>query len=84
MIFLAGNNCVFSYNHVDHVCYEVSDSGAFYTGRNWIDRGNVIANNTFSNITWDETIVLGSPSIQAIYLDDQVKNSVLLLIPSHF
>ncbi|XP_065842378.1 uncharacterized protein [Oscarella lobularis] len=67
-----GNNCVFSYNHVDHVCYEVSDSGAFYTGRNWIDRGNVIANNTFSNITWDETIVLGSPSIQAIYLDDQM------------
>eukprot|EP00118_Oscarella_pearsei_P002836 m.11847 g.11847 ORF g.11847 m.11847 type:complete len:635 (+) comp23645_c0_seq2:250-2154(+) len=67
-----GNNCNFTYNYINHACYEVSDSGAFYTGRNWIDRGNVIAHNMFSNIRWDETIVLGSPSIQAIYLDDQM------------
>ncbi len=33
LIFLfKGNNHIFEYNYIHDVCYEVSDSGAFYTG----------------------------------------------------
>ena len=50
----------------------MTDSGAFYTGRSWIDRGNVIKHSVFSHIVTTEKVYLGSPSVQAIYLDDQV------------
>ena len=67
-----GNDCLFENNTIDTLCYETSDSGAFYTGRNWIDRGNIIRGNTFKNVFNTEKIHLGAPSVQAIYLDDQV------------
>jgi len=67
-----GNNCHFEGNRLRNLCYEVSDSGAFYTGRSWIDRGNVLRQNTFENIYNIEPIVLGWPSVQAVYLDDQM------------
>ena len=68
-----GNDCIFEYNALSNLCYEVTDSGAFYSGRSWIDRGNVIRYSNFSNIQTTEKIYLGSPSVQAIYLDDQVR-----------
>jgi len=67
-----GNNCIFEYNSLSGLCYEVTDSGGFYTGRSWIDRGNTIRHSQFSNIRTTEKTSLGSPSVQAIYLDDQV------------
>jgi len=67
-----GNNCVFKGNHFKDLCYEVSDSGAFYTGRSWIDRGNVLRDSTFENIFMREPVHLGWPSVQAVYLDDQM------------
>ena len=54
------------------LCYEVTDSGAFYSGRSWIDRGNIIQHSVFSRIVTTEKVYLGYPSVQAIYLDDQV------------
>ena len=69
---IAGNDCVFENNTLDTLCYESSDSGAFYSGRSWIDRGNIIRGNTFKNILNTEKTHLGYPSVQAIYLDDQV------------
>jgi len=50
----------------------VSDSGAFYTGRSWIDRGNILRDNVFENIFMREPIHLGWPSVQGVYLDDQM------------
>jgi hypothetical protein len=50
----------------------VSDSGSFYSGRNWIDRGNVIRGNTFRHMRVTEVPVLGAMSVQAIYFDDQI------------
>ena len=77
----AGNDCRFEYNSLSDLCYEVTDSGAFYTGRSWIDRGNVILHSTFKNIVTTEKVYLGSPSVQAIYLDDQA-NYTSLKVPS--
>lgn len=68
-----GNDCLFEGNRISKLCYETSDSGGFYTGRSWIDRGNIIMGNIFSDIYNTETTHLGSPSVQAIYLDDQVR-----------
>jgi len=73
-----GNNHIFEYNVVFNVCSEVSDSGAFYTGRSWINRGNIIQNSLFENIQMLEPIRLGSPSVQAIYLDDQMSGWLMV------
>lgn len=58
-------------NVFDTLCYEATDSGAFYCGRSWTNRGLVLRNNSFTNIRNHETPTLGYPSVQAIYLDDQ-------------
>ena len=72
LLYASGNDCLFTGNYIHDLCYEVTDSGAFYSGRSWISGGNVVANNVFSNIFTKEKVYLGSPSVQAIYLDDQV------------
>jgi len=72
VVSLLGNDCLFEYNTISGLCYEATDTGAFYTGRNWIDRGNIIRHSTFENIRMTEKTVLGAMSVQAIYLDDQV------------
>lgn len=72
-----GTNMTFSGNTLDTCAYESSDVGAFYTcgqGGNafWNGRGGKIFNNTFKNIrNLDGTGVQG-PSVQALYLDDEM------------
>jgi hypothetical protein len=61
-IDLAGNDHVIEYNDISHVGLETHDAGAFYMGRNWTQRGNVIRYNYFHD--------LGSGDFQAVYLDD--------------
>jgi len=61
-IGLAGNEHVVESNEVHHVCMETHDCGAFYMGRDWSQRGNVIRFNHFHD--------LGHGDVQAIYLDD--------------
>ena len=70
---VTGNDCIFEYIHIANLCYEATDTGAFYTGRSWIDRGNIVRFSLFENIRMTEKTVLGAMSVQAIYLDDQVK-----------
>eukprot|EP00730_Choanoeca_flexa_P006890 TRINITY_DN12243_c3_g1_i2.p1 TRINITY_DN12243_c3_g1~~TRINITY_DN12243_c3_g1_i2.p1 ORF type:complete len:691 (+),score=157.02 TRINITY_DN12243_c3_g1_i2:1492-3564(+) len=67
-----GNNNLFEYNHIHDMCYEVDDSGAFYTGRQWTQRGNVVRYNRFESIRTRVPIYLGSPAVQGLYLDDQM------------
>jgi parallel beta-helix repeat protein len=58
-ILLSGNEHVIAYNDIHHVCWESSDSGALYAGRDWTARGNVIAYNKFHDIEgW--TLVSGA------------------------
>ena len=61
-IILEGNDHVIEYNEIYHVCTETSDAGAFYMGRDFSQRGNIIRYNFFHDI--------GPGDTQAIYLDD--------------
>jgi hypothetical protein len=64
-IFVGGNDHVFEFNEVHHVCTETDDCGALYKGRNPSCRGNLIRFNY-----WHD---LGSPmghGNAAIYFDD--------------
>eukprot|EP00039_Didymoeca_costata_P009071 m.120145 g.120145 ORF g.120145 m.120145 type:complete len:652 (+) comp14348_c0_seq2:16-1971(+) len=76
MQICGGNDNVFEHNTISDVAYECDDTGAFYTcGQDstaWINRGNVLRNNTFIRIRMTEKTELGFPSVQAIYLDDQM------------
>lgn len=71
-----GNDCIFESNVIEHTNYECDDSGSFYTcgqqGTAFINRGNVLRNNTFRRIRQEDKTFLGYPSVQAIYLDDQM------------
>ncbi len=66
----AGSQCVFDSNVLDSCVYECADCGAFYTsgvdGMAWVNRGNVLTNNTFTNI--------GSIGV---YLDDQMSGDTI-------
>ena len=64
-VFVGGNDHVFEFNEVHHVCTETDDCGALYKGRNPSCRGNVIRFNYWHDI--------GSPmghGNAAIYFDD--------------
>jgi len=64
-IGINGNDHLFEYNVVHHVCTETDDCGACYKGRNPSCRGNIIRYNFWHNI--------GSPmghGNAAIYFDD--------------
>ncbi|MCC6798151.1 MAG: right-handed parallel beta-helix repeat-containing protein [Candidatus Hydrogenedentes bacterium] len=61
-IGLGGNDHIIEYNEVHHVCMETHDAGAFYMGRDWTQRGNVVRYNFMHE--------MGNGDVQAIYLDD--------------
>jgi hypothetical protein len=64
-IGVGGNDHVFEYNVVHHVCLETDDCGAFYKGRNPSCRGNLVRYNYWHHI--------GSPmghGNAAVYFDD--------------
>ncbi|MCE5240209.1 right-handed parallel beta-helix repeat-containing protein [bacterium] len=60
-----GNDHIFEYNIVHHICTETDDCGAYYKGRNPSCRGNIVRYNFWHNI--------GSPmghGNAAVYFDD--------------
>jgi len=72
----SGLNTLFEHNTIENMAYEVDDAGAFYTGRSWVERGNVLQHNTFRSIRTRVPVFLGAPSVQAIYLDDQMSGYI--------
>jgi hypothetical protein len=66
-ILFKGNEHVMEYNDVHDVCQETDDAGAFYTGRDWTLRGNVIQFNHFHSIGDTKHDSLGT---HQVYLDD--------------
>lgn len=50
-------------------------------GTAFINRGNVLRNNTFRKIRMQSHTNLGYPSVQAIYLDDQMAGWQVRLAP---
>ncbi|MDZ4858078.1 MAG: right-handed parallel beta-helix repeat-containing protein [Candidatus Hydrogenedentes bacterium] len=61
-IGLSGNDHLIEYNEVHHVCMETHDAGAFYMGRDWTQRGNIVRYNFMHQ--------MGHGDVQAVYLDD--------------
>jgi hypothetical protein len=65
-IGLSGNEHVIEFNEIHTVCMDTDDAGAFYMGRDWTWRGNVVRHNYFHNIgAYD-----GKVGVQSVYLDD--------------
>jgi len=52
--------------------YECIDAGAFYVGRSWAQRGNVVRFNVFHTVRPTERLAQRSCSQNALYLDDQM------------
>ncbi len=71
-IQLNGNEHVIEFNEIHHVCLETGDVGAFYMGRDWTERGNVVRHNFFHHLGG---MGLGS---MAVYLDDCASGTTVL------
>jgi hypothetical protein len=63
-VFFLGNDHILEFNEVYRVCTETGDAGAFYIGRDWTQRGNVVRYNYFHDLTATMQAVV------AVYLDD--------------
>ena len=59
-----GAYTVIEYNEVSNVCYETSDCGALYAGRNFVSYGSVVRCNYIHDIGESGNLCVG------IYLDD--------------
>jgi len=73
-----GNDCEFRANYVHDVCYESTDSGAWYAGRSWVRRGNILVDNIFENVQVREAPELGYPAINCVYLDDELSGQFII------
>ncbi len=69
-ILLSGNDHRIEYNEIHHVCQETGDAGAFYMGRDWTMRGNIIRYNYFHDIGGSTGVKGEFHDAMAIYLDD--------------
>ncbi len=83
----SGNDNIISYNNIGNVCYDTTDSGAIYIGRNYTFGGNRIEYNYIHDMEAHITGTLGASeallSTAAIYLDDlasgiTVQNNILV------
>lgn len=72
-IGLNGNDHVIEFNEVHTVCMDTDDAGAFYMGRDWTWRGNVIRYNYFHHIGRFK----GGVGVQSVYLDDWASGSTV-------
>ena len=70
-IFVNGNDCEIEFNDVHDVCRETGDAGAFYMGRDWAQRGNVVRYNRFHDLRAGAMPgQSGFTEVMAVYLDD--------------
>lgn len=65
-IGINGNEHLIEFNEIHHVCMDTDDAGAFYMGRDWTARGNVIRHNWFHHVGRYKDRF----GVQAVYLDD--------------
>lgn len=68
-ILMGGNEHLVEFNEIHHVCTDTGDAGAFYIGRDWTMRGNIVRFNYFHDLEGvrDEK---GFHDVMAVYLDD--------------
>ena len=66
-ILYGGNEHLLEGNEVYRVVMETGDAGAFYTGRDWTSRGNVLRNNFVHDLGGGEA---GHVNTMGFYFDD--------------
>src|SRR5207245_799709 len=78
-ILLHGNDHLVEFNEVHDVCLETEDAGAFYMGRDYTERGNVIRFNYFHDIGRTVATPQGPrhTDTNAIYLDDGASGALV-------
>ena len=64
-VLFYGNEHVLEYNEIHDIAQETGDVGAFYIGRDWTARGNIIRYNYFHHLHGP-----GLHGVRAVYLDD--------------
>jgi len=72
-----GNEHILELNEVYQVCTDTGDAGAFYIGRDWTQRGNVIRHNYFHDLAATLEGQQGFNGVMAVYLDDQASGSTV-------
>jgi hypothetical protein len=69
-IWLHGNDHILEYNEIYRVCLETNDAGAFYMGRDFTERGNVVRYNYFHDLGAGDLV-------QSVYLDDCASGTLM-------
>ncbi len=64
-VLFGGNEHILEFNEIHDIAKETGDVGAFYIGRNWTCRGNIIRYNYFHHLFGP-----GLHGVRAVYLDD--------------
>ncbi len=64
-VSFSGNENILEFNEIHDIALETGDVGAFYIGRNWTTRGNVVRHNFFHHLHGP-----GLHGVMAVYLDD--------------
>ena len=72
-VLFEGNDNILEFNEVSYIAKETGDVGAFYIGRDWTQRGNVIRYNYFHHLYGP-----GQCGVNAIYLDDAASGTTIL------
>lgn len=70
-----GNNHIVEYNEIHNVIQESGDAGAYYVGRDWTQRGNILRYNYLHHIKGQgKKLKNGEGDLggMGIYLDDQI------------
>lgn len=70
-VFFLGNDHVLEFNEIYRVCTETGDAGAFYTGRDWSQRGSIVRHNYFHDLRATLQDDRSFSAIMGVYLDDQ-------------
>ncbi|MDR1102406.1 MAG: right-handed parallel beta-helix repeat-containing protein [Tannerella sp.] len=71
-VSFSGNDHCLEYNEVYDIAQETGDVGAFYIGRDWTERGNLIRHNYFHHLFGP-----GLYGVNAVYLDDFASGSTI-------
>jgi len=69
-ILLGGNDHRIEFNEIFRVCTQTGDAGAFYMGRDFTERGNLVRFNLFRDIAQSIGQRDAFVEVMAVYLDD--------------
>ena len=75
-ILLGGNEHLVEFNDIYRVCTDTGDAGAFYMGRDWTQRGNIVRYNFFHELEGVKSKE-GFVDVMGVYLDDAASGATI-------